>query len=49
MLEDILYFWKTFYYSLYVQQIHVFIYLQNSQKFFAWARLILEIKGMRAV
>ena len=49
MLEDILYVWKTFYKSLYVQQIHVLIYLLNSQKIFACARLILVIKGMRAV
>ena len=29
MLEDIIYIWKMFYESLYVQQIHVIIYLQN--------------------
>ena len=29
MLEDILYIWKTFYESLYIQQIDVLIYSQN--------------------
>ena len=33
MLEDILYIRNTFYESLYVQQIHVFIYLQNPKMF----------------